>query len=181
MKIICENLLTNKERLDLLQKMIVRTDGFHNYANTKSTIILTFIAALIAAICTNINKPINYLVESDILHIVVVFKVILFLLIALLISSLFITLETIIPFIKKSNKKNIFSFIDIIQYYKTENDFNHDISNIEYDSLVTSLSSLQYNLSIGLSIKYKKHKMAIDLIKWSMVLIIVEIIIVFLA
>ncbi|MEX0424668.1 hypothetical protein KDV38_13160, partial [Providencia rettgeri] len=103
-----QNKFTSKEQIDLLQKMIVRTDGFHNYANTKSTIILTFIAAIIAAICTNINKALTYLESSDIDHVIVIFKILAFISIVLLCIALKIVLQTVIPFTEKSNTKNIY-------------------------------------------------------------------------
>lgn len=45
---------------DLVQKMVTRTDGFHNYANTKPTIIITFITAILAAIGSNTGNAVAY-------------------------------------------------------------------------------------------------------------------------
>lgn len=173
--------LTKNELLDLLQKTIVRTDGFHNYANTKSTIILTLISAIIATICANINKVINYLECSDIESIVIVFKCMVFINITLLITSLMIVITTVIPYVEKSKNKNIYSFIDIQKYYNSELDFISAIHNECELDVINSLASLQYNLSIGLMNKYKKHKIAIKILKYSIYLIYIEIIIVFMA
>ena len=45
----------------LLHKMITRTDSYLNYANTKSTIIITFITALIAFVGEHAGNAIHYL------------------------------------------------------------------------------------------------------------------------
>ncbi|MDE9430961.1 hypothetical protein [Xenorhabdus bovienii] len=176
-----KGVLTNKERLDLLQKMIVRTDGFHNYANTKSTIILTFIAAIIAAICTNINKAISYLECSDIESIVIVFKCIAFISLTLLIWAMKIVIATVTPYIQKSKTKNIYSFIDINAYYNSELEFRDAISSEKESEIINSLALLQYNLSIGLIRKYEKHKLAIKSLSLSIFLIYIEMIIIFMA
>ena len=63
---------------DLIQKMITRTDGFHNYANTKSTIIITFISAILAAIGTNAGSALSYLDSKGCHELTVIFKVLLF-------------------------------------------------------------------------------------------------------
>ncbi|MBO1928560.1 hypothetical protein J4731_00765 [Providencia rettgeri] len=145
-----QNKFTSKEQIDLLQKMIVRTDGFHNYANTKSTIILTFIAAIIAAICTNINKALTYLESSDIDHVIVIFKILAFISIVLLCIALKIVLQTVIPFTEKSNTKNIYSFIDISAYYNSESNYINSFKSETEEEFINSLAALQYNLSTGL-------------------------------
>ncbi|EDJ8881117.1 hypothetical protein OWZ45_000949 [Salmonella enterica] len=66
-------------RIDFLQKIITRTDGFLNYANTKSTIILTFITAITAAICTNTGSALKYIDDKGHADIAVVFKSLVFL------------------------------------------------------------------------------------------------------
>ncbi|MEY0765070.1 hypothetical protein AB7293_04865 [Providencia huaxiensis] len=176
-----QNKFTSKEQIDLLQKMIVRTDGFHNYANTKSTIILTFIAAIIAAICTNINKALTYLESSDIDHVIVIFKILAFISIVLLCIALKIVLQTVIPFTEKSNTKNIYSFIDISAYYNSESNYINSFKPETEEEFISSLAALQYNLSIGLIKKYEKHKLAIEIMSCSLSLIFIDILIMFLA
>ncbi|MDI9094218.1 hypothetical protein [Providencia rettgeri] len=176
-----QNKFTSKEQIDLLQKMIVRTDGFHNYANTKSTIILTFIAAIIAAICTNINKALTYLESSDIDHVIVIFKILAFISIVLLCIALKIVLQTVIPFTEKSNTKNIYSFIDISAYYNSESNYINSFKSETEEEFINSLAALQYNLSTGLIKKYEKHKSAIEIMSYSLSLIFIDILIMFLA
>ncbi|MDY0820732.1 hypothetical protein CHI95_09545 [Providencia rettgeri] len=176
-----QNKFTSKEQIDLLQKMIVRTDGFHNYANTKSTIILTFIAAIIAAICTNINKALTYLESSDIDHVIVIFKILAFISIVLLCIALKIVLQTVIPFTEKSNTKNIYSFIDISAYYNSESNYINSFKSETEEEFINSLAALQYNLSTGLIKKYEKHKLAIEIMSYSLSLIFIDILIMFLA
>ena len=176
-----QNKFTSKEQIDLLQKMIVRTDGFHNYANTKSTIILTFIAAIIAAICTNINKALTYLESSDIDHVIVIFKILAFISIILLCIALKIVLQTVIPFTEKSNTKNIYSFIDINAYYNSESNYINSFKSETEEEFISSLAALQYNLSTGLIKKYEKHKSAIKIMSCSLSLIFIDILIMFLA
>ncbi|EAW3101955.1 hypothetical protein DAX92_07590 [Salmonella enterica subsp. enterica] len=148
-------------RIDFLQKIITRTDGFLNYANTKSTIILTFITAITAAICTNTGSALKYIDDKGHADIAVVFKSLVFLSIVFLLFAFYFVVKTIIPYVKKSPKRNFYSFIDTVEYYSSEGEYCSDFSNVSKSDIFDSLISLQYNLSKGLVEKYKNHKRSI--------------------
>ncbi|ECS0949158.1 hypothetical protein F2192_19450, partial [Salmonella enterica] len=65
------------DRLDLMCKVITRTDGFHNYANTKSTVILTFTTAILALIIANVSHFYEFLNTSTVPHVKLVFSILL--------------------------------------------------------------------------------------------------------
>lgn len=70
-------------------------------------------------------------------------------------------MKTIIPYVKKSPKRNFYSFIDTVEYYSSEGEYCSDFSNVSKSDIFDSLISLQYNLSKGLVEKYKNHKRSI--------------------
>lgn len=146
---------------DLIQKMITRTDGFHNYANTKSTIIITFITAIIAAIGAHTGHAIDYIKVKNHSELIVLFKIFIFIAIMLLLTSFSFVGRTVMPYIKPSKKKNFFSFVDTINSYSSEESFLQDIESMNKDDVIKSMTSLQYNLSAGLIIKYQLHQKAI--------------------
>ncbi|HBV9606750.1 TPA: hypothetical protein MD997_005748, partial [Klebsiella pneumoniae] len=90
----------DKFDIDLVQKMITRTDGFHNYANTKSTIIITFITAILAAIGTNAGSAVAYLEVKGCHDLAIIFKSLMLVSVVLLLSGYFFVGKTVIPYIK---------------------------------------------------------------------------------
>lgn len=154
----------SKEKLDLIQKMITRTDGFHNYANTKSTIILTFLTAMVVALLANIGKSIDYLNTLKHYDLIVIYKIITTLALINIGSAFFFVAKTIIPFVKPSSSFNIYSFIDTCHYKKTEDIYLEAFSQLNKEETIKSLLLLQYNLSKGLIEKYNNHKISIILL-----------------
>jgi len=148
------------DRLDLMSKIITRTDGFHNYANTKSTVILTFTTALAAVFASNLSKFYEVLEKSHLPHVKLVFTLLTCVEFSFLLASLIFISKTLIPRTKKSETKNIYSFVDIYENFKIE-DYRSEVSIIGKDDLISSLCDLQYNLSESLNGKYKNHKNAV--------------------
>ena len=158
--------LDEKEKFhhDLIQKMITRTDGFHNYANTKSTIIITFITAILAATGGNIGNALTYLEAKGCHELGVLFKLLTLISIALLITAYFFVGRTVIPYIKPSEARNFYSFIDTVKNYSSEQQFESEIKTMSISEINSSMISLQYNLSVGLVDKYRLHRISIFLI-----------------
>lgn len=51
-----ENEIQIDKKIELMIKVIIRTDTYLNYANTKSTILLSLASAIIAAIAVTLIK-----------------------------------------------------------------------------------------------------------------------------
>ncbi|MEX9788158.1 hypothetical protein AB7X21_06710 [Providencia rettgeri] len=164
---------------DLIQKMITRTDGFHNYANTKSTIIITFITAILAAIGTNAGSALSYLDSKGCHELAVVFKILTLVSVILLLSGYFFVGQTIIPYIKTSSKRNFYSFIDTVKQFNSEKEFEQEIRTLSVNEITSTMISLQYNLSQGLFKKYQLHRRSIFLILFSAIPLIINTLIIF--
>lgn len=53
------------KKIELMIKVIIRTDTYLNYANTKSTILLSLASAIIAAIAVNFDKITSFVVVGS--------------------------------------------------------------------------------------------------------------------
>lgn len=147
----------DKDKVEFLIKSIIRTDGYLNYANTKSTILLTLSSATLATLAVNVEKliPKDMPAISNILFISIITISFLFILI-----SMYFSIQSINPYLKASDKENIISFVDITTYNNTVEYVNKIHSKTNSD-LCDELASLNFNLSIGLINKYKKQKKSI--------------------
>jgi hypothetical protein len=152
--------LDGLDRLDLMSKVITRTDGFHNYANTKSTVILTFTTAVLAIFIANLSKFYEMLAVSCLPHVKLVFTSLIIAEFALLFFALIFISKTLIPNTDKSKTKNIYSFVDIYQNFN-EDEYRSEVANIDKEDLIVSMCDLQYNLSKSLHGKYANHKNAV--------------------
>lgn len=166
----------DKERVDIIIKSITRTDSYLNYANTKSTIILTLSSASLATISVNITKALPQ--DLNLLPVVSLSLFYIFSLIGFIffIFSMYNSLQSINPFLKPSDKENIFSFVDILHYNSTSSNYSSKMMDIENDKIICELSELNYNLSFGLIEKYKKQKKSIQLITIGFVFFLMSII-----
>lgn len=164
---------------DLIQKMITRTDGFHNYANTKSTIIITFITAILAAIGGNAGSALTYLDTKGCHDLGVIFKILTLTSIALLMTAYYFVGRTVIPFTNPSKVRNFYSFIDTVKHYKSEAEFENEVKSMSIDQINSSMISLQYNLSTGLVKKYDRHKASIYFILFAAMPLIINTLIIF--
>ena len=169
----------NKFDNDLIQKMIARTDGFHNYANTKSTIIITFITAILAAIGTNAASALSYLDLKGCHELVIIFKILTLISIVLLLSGYFFVGQTVIPYIKTTSKRNFYSFIDTVKQYDSENAFEQEIRTLSVNEITSTMIALQYNLSQGLFEKYRLHRLSIFLILFASIPLMINTLIIF--
>ena len=169
----------DKFDIDLVQKMITRTDGFHNYANTKSTIIITFITAILAAIGTNAGSAVAYLEIKDCHDLAIVFKALMLVSVVLLLSGYFVVGKTVIPYIKTTSKRNFYSFIDTVKQFNSENEFEEVIKKMPVNEIVSSMISLQYTLSQGLVEKYRLHRISIILILFAAIPLMINTLIIF--
>lgn len=146
---------------DLIQKMITRTDGFHNYANTKSTIIITFITAILAATGGNAGNALTYLESKGCHELGILFKIMTLTSIVLLVAAYYFVGRTVIPFTKPSKVRNFYSFIDTVKNYRSEKEFADEIKKMSIGEINSSMISLQYTLSTGLVEKYRLHRASI--------------------
>ena len=160
----------DKFDIDLVQKMITRTDGFHNYANTKSTIIITFITAILAAIGTNAGSAVAYLEVKGCHDLAIIFKSL---------SGYFFVGKTVIPYIKTTSKRNFYSFIDTVKQFDSEKEFEEVIKTMPVNEITSTMISLQYTLSQGLVEKYRLHRLAIFLILFAAIPLIINTLIIF--
>lgn len=156
------------KKIDLMIKIIIRTDSYLNSANTKSTILLSLSSALIVAICVNFSTIILFLITemdkriaSTLLSIILIF----------LILSVVFSLHGITPFLKPSKQSNTFSFVDVDHYYKDLSEYKRSFTKINEIEYINQLIFLNHNLSIALVRKYKKQIIAINLISLAMILI----------
>lgn len=150
------------KKIELMIKVIIRTDSYLNSANTKSTILLSLSSALLVALSVNFKNITGMvIVDSD----KAVLAVLISLMIFLLITSIVFSLRGITPYIKPSTVSNTFSFVDIsinfheLHLYKER--FN-SVSKLEY---LNELISLNHNLSKALVAKYNKQITAITCIE----------------
>lgn len=164
---------------DLIQKMITRTDGFHNYANTKSTIIITFITAILAAIGGNAGSALTYLETKGCHELGILFKLLTLASIVLLMTAYFFVGRTVIPFTNPSKVRNFYSFIDTVKHYQSEAEFENEMKSMSIQEINSSMISLQYNLSTGLVKKYDRHKASIFCILFAAIPLIVNTLIIF--
>ncbi|APS98221.1 TPA: hypothetical protein R4067_004643 [Klebsiella pneumoniae] len=169
----------DKFDIDLVQKMITRTDGFHNYANTKSTIIITFITAILAAIGTNAGSAVAYLEVKGCHDLAIIFKSLMLVSVVLLLSGYFFVGKTVIPYIKTTSKRNFYSFIDTVKQFDSEKEFEEVIKTMPVNEITSTMISLQYTLSQGLVEKYRLHRLAIFLILFAAIPLIINTLIIF--
>lgn len=158
----------DKDKIELVIKSLTRTDSYLNYANTKSTILLTLASAILTIIGVNLSK-----VLPDNMHDLSYLSLFFFMLflvtgILLNVASIIKSLGAMAPFIKESEKENIFSFVDIVHYYKNGFDYFNKLSETKYLDLGQQLAILNYTLSNGLINKYKGQKKSIIYLKLSL-------------
>ncbi|GKW36707.1 MULTISPECIES: hypothetical protein [Pectobacterium] len=158
----------DKEKVEMLIKILTRTDGYLNYANTKSTILLTLASAVLATAGINLSKLLPLDIECLPKISFMLFSFFLMLGVFLSVISVVKSLNAMSPYLKESKKENLFSFVDVVYYNKNENDYSKKLLDIENNKLINQLSSLNYNLSHGVIGKYKNHKLAIIYLKLSM-------------
>lgn len=159
----------DKDKIDLIIKSLTRTDSYLNYANTKSTILLTLASAILTIVGVNLSKVLpEKLYESSYLSL---FFFMLFLVVGVLlnVASIIKSLGSIAPFIKASEKENNFSFVDIVHYYKDGIDYFNKLSETKYLDLGQQLAILNYTLSNGLIKKYNGQKRSILYLKLSLI------------
>lgn len=150
------------KKIDLMIKVINRTDSYLNSANTKSTILLSLASALIVALSVNFDKIISLVdVSADKAFLSFLVGAILFLLIA----SVLFSLKGITPFIKASAKSNTFSFVDISLNYSELEDYRKEFSTVDSLALLNQLIALNHNLSKALVAKYEKQITAITFLE----------------
>lgn len=154
--------LSLDSKIEWLQKTITRTDGYLNAANTKSTIMLTFSMALGTAIC--VNSP-------HIMQMGHMYKVAIIISVLLLLKSSVHSLKAINPYLKPSEKTNIFSFVDITDRYKTPEEYENKINSVTKKEIINEMTALNHTLSKGLITKYKSQQKSVDAIIFALVTI----------
>lgn len=148
----------DKDRVEFVVKSVIRTDGYLNYANTKSTILLTLSSATLATLTVNAGKLVPNPMPgiSNFIFLFLISISFLFILI-----SMYFSIHSINPYLKASDKENTMSFVDIITYNKNADEYAKKISSKTNIELCDDLAALNFNLSVGLIGKYKKQKWSI--------------------
>lgn len=173
-----ENEIQIDKKIELMIKVIIRTDTYLNYANTKSTILLSLASAIIAAIAVNFDKITSFVViSSDKCFL----SFLLGLTLCFLIVSVFFSLKGITPFIKASESINTFSFVDIVKGYDSMADYKKEFCTVSDSSFLNQLISLNHNLSKALLSKYENQIIAIKCIEVATCIICFSIYIIFLS
>lgn len=153
------------EKIDLLIKIIARTDGYLSSANTKSTILLSLSSALFAAILLNYDKFLNRLQNIEDKYVLSLFALIsLF----LLLMSIYYSLKGVTPFLKPSTQKNIYSFVDLKHYFDDVAQYTEELNKKTNMNQINSLSALNYILAGALLDKYYYHSKSIECISISL-------------
>lgn len=151
----------SQQKIELMIKIILRTDGYISSANTKSTILLSLSSALFAAILLNYDKFLNRLTnvgDKYVLSVIAIASMIL------LLMAIFHSLQGIVPLMEPSSKKNIFSFVDLLHYHNDVNKYIDAINEKKSAEMIGSLASLNFNLSTSLKSKYNNQKKSIEYI-----------------
>jgi len=150
------------KKIELMIKIINRTDSYLNSANTKSTILLSLASGLIVALSVNFDKIIALVHLSTDKTILSAFvSAILFLLIA----SVVFSLKGVTPFIKASVSGNNFSFVDIALTYKELAEYKKQFSAVSDLEFLNQLVSLNHTLSKALLNKYRNQITAIKFLE----------------
>ncbi len=154
------------QQIEVLLKILIRTDGYLNSANTKSTILLSLSSALFATILLNYDKFLQRLDEINDKYILSLFGLISLI---LLLLAIFYSLKGMIPYLEPSSQKNIYSFVDLRHYFKSASEYSVGLKEKNNHERIESLVSLNYNLSGALLEKYNYHKRSIECITVSLI------------
>lgn len=149
------------ERVDVGLKILARNDAYLASVNTKSTILLTFSAAVIAAIGLNYSK-FEDSIQCDELSFW--FGVFVALSVLSFIASSFVSLRSIYPSVQASKQKNLVSFVDVFYGFSDEGEYAQAFGEESAGDLVSEISYLNYNLSKVLIKKNKAQAIAVALI-----------------
>lgn len=150
------------KKIELMIKVITRTDSYLNSANTKSTILLSLSSALIVALTINFEKIVSMIpMDSDKVLLSILLSFILF----LLITSMIFSLRGITPIVRKSEINNTFSFVDIARGYDGLASYNKQFSTVSDKVFLNELTALNHNLSKILILKYEKQITAITCVE----------------
>lgn len=149
------------QKIDSMLKILARTDGYLNSANTKSTILLSLASAMLAAVMLNYDKFLSRLVTLNDKYVLSLFALIS---LGLLLLAIYYSIKGVIPYLKNSAHKNIFSFVDLLHYYENIDDYINALSEKNNVDTVKALAALNYNLSGALIKKYSFHAKAIECI-----------------
>lgn len=150
------------KKIELMIKIIIRTDSYLNSANTKSTILLSLSSALIVALAINFDK-ITTMVSQGADRTVLTILITLVLL--FLMFSIIFSLKGVTPYIKTSDVSNTFSFVDIASKYKELSDYQSQFTSVSGRQFLNELIALNHILSKALVSKYEKQITAITCIK----------------
>ncbi|HBG9400707.1 hypothetical protein MXT04_25085 [Escherichia coli] len=148
----------DKDQVEFVVKSVIRTDGYLNYANTKSTILLTLSSATLATLAVNAGKLVPDKM-NDISNILFISLISISFL--LILVSMYFSIQSINPYLKASEIENTMSFVDITAYNKNAKEYSQKIASKTNEELCIELASLNFNLSNGLIGKYQKQKKSI--------------------
>ena len=132
------------DKVDILLKSLARNDAYISNVNTKSTISLSFSAAIIAAVGLNYSRIVETMecgLSEAALSVFVILSVLAF-----LTASIF-SLKVVRPNLKLSDSVNNFSFVEITSNHKSANSYMADVEKEDYDSFLKNLCALNFNIS----------------------------------
>lgn len=132
------------DKCDILLKSLTRNDVYIANANTKSTVALSFSAAIIAAIGLNYSRVVDSLdhgFSAYLLGALVFFSIFSFL------FASFFSLVVIKPRLDLSIVKNNFSFVDILRNYSSHKDYCVGLKEENEEQFFERIAALNYNMS----------------------------------
>ncbi|UUE09618.1 hypothetical protein NMX13_18560 [Dickeya zeae] len=154
--------LNQEQVIDFLIKSIIRTDGYLNYSNTKSTVILTLSAAFLTLLASNF-KCLSEIFSEPCAFII--FKASALVIFICLIVSIYLSITAITPSVGKSKGLNTFSFVDIYSNYDVTSYELACLREMEKINIIKDLSRLHYNLAELILMKYQTQKKSMNCIK----------------
>lgn len=154
--------LNQSEIIDFLIKSIIRTDGYLNYSNTKSTVILTLSAAFLTLLASNFRIISEKFPEPYAFLILKSSAIIIFI---CLITSIYLSITAITPSIGKSKGWNTFSFVDVYSNYDVTSYELTCLREMEKTNIIKDLSRLHYNLAESILMKYQAQRKSMNCIK----------------
>lgn len=133
------------DKLDILLKSLSRNDAYIANANTKSTVALSFSAAIIAATGLNYSRVVGSMGHDFSVN---VLNVLVFLSISSFLLASVFSMLVIRPRLDLSKMKNNFSFLDIISNYSNHKEYIVGLKEEGAEQFFERLAVLNFNMSV---------------------------------
>jgi hypothetical protein len=163
------------DRYEIGLKVLSRNDAFFANVNTKSTILLSLSAAVIAAIGWNYDK---YASKMSCPQLSMYFSLVIVVAVIFLLLSVAFSLYSVYPHVVSSSNKNNLSFVDVVSNYKTSESYAKAFSEETQNDMLHEISTLNFHLSKALVSKYKLQRIAISFMGLALFMLFIALIII---